>query len=494
MVNDFKNALCIGSDGFSSEDGDDGIDGTYRVKDGALSPLGVGLEWGAGSDTNSSNIMSTNIVRGMPYATMVYSDSSNMVPTIYSYNGLASDVQIDRTSTFDPVTSKFPKLVCGIEGTSKKGISATVHSHLHLHMINSDFTWIVFFNKPVKVSCVTNNEQDPKVRDFKMTFLDNEDDTEAGDTDLVVRIALLNQCTTGHASIKEHCKERNALADKDGYELLLKNNAHLVPQSPTIDFEYASKSKNDDDVAKINIDWDVTNTKNASNDDADLLMFALPHHQDSLSSADREVKNQCVHSFHGKTCLVSSSNWTLEEDLGSPLSFDAPRPPSAEFIPTIAKYLKEDIKFEIPKNTMRGASDTYFSGKILGRLARIVAIASELRSLASASSVEDIQGRYDMKLDSSIDMLQESMKAAASANLPSSKEFKDALDQLKSAVQAWLKSDADAPYIYDKSWGGLVNCGCSYVGKMDRGYCNNTFPECPALLSVNEDFGNGKFD
>jgi endoglucanase Acf2 len=513
MVDDFKNSLCLGSEGFGTSDSSgSGIDGSYKVTDDQLSHLGVGLEWGSESTGNNSTngFMSTHIVRGMPFVTMKYQTSSisspKTIPTIYSYNGLASDVQIDLTSPFQPSTSHSPKLVCDIEGGLKKGNMVTVQSHLHLHFINSDFTWIIFFNKPVKVSCVTNKEKEPTLKDFKMSITESEDvdsvsDAESEQSSLIVRVALLDQCTTGQTTIKEHCLERNVMSDPEGYEQLLKDNARLFPKSPTIDFEYSAKSDNDTtdfgNVANMLIDWDATSTKEAVGDDDnqdDLIMYALPHHQTSLSSAESEITPHCVNSFHGNTCLVRNSKWVLEETLGSPLSFLAPRPPEAEFIPIIARYLPQDIRFQLSDNTLRGAADTYFSGKFIARLARVIVIASELKSLASASSVEDIQDLYYGDADLNAEIIQKSMEAASKVKLPSSKEIMNAVDQLKSGVQAWLKSDAEAPYIYDKSWGGLVNCGCRYVGKGDKGHCNNTFPDCPALLDVNEDFGNGYYN
>lgn len=42
-----------------------------------------------------------------------------------------------------------------------------------------------------------------------------------------------------------------------------------------------------------------------------------------------------------------------------------------------------------------------------------------------------------------------------------------------------------------------MNCGCKYTFEKhheDKGYCNNTFPECPALADVNENFGNGWYN
>lgn len=45
MINDFKNALCLGaSTGFA----DKGVNKYYKaIDEGPLSPLGMGLEWGA---------------------------------------------------------------------------------------------------------------------------------------------------------------------------------------------------------------------------------------------------------------------------------------------------------------------------------------------------------------------------------------------------------------------------------------------------------------
>lgn len=493
MVDDFKNALCLGAEGF-----DTSSDGIYKVKDGRLSHLGVGLEW-AGEESS----MSTNIIRGMPYVTMEYNQTeiSTTLPTIYSYNGLSSNVQIDLESAYEPDTASKPKLVCGIEGSAlHRGNTVGVQSHLHLHMMNSDFTWMVFFNKPVKVKCTNpNGVTDPKLRDFKLSVVEISDEAEeSADTNLVVRVALLDQCTTGESTIKQHCLERNAQTDPEGYEKLLKANAHAIPNAPTIDFEYSTSSSDmteidTEDAAKIHIDWDATSTSQGNVDD--LLMFGLPHHLESISGDDNAtITDFCVHSFHGNTCLVQNSKWTLEEALGSPLSFLAPRPPKAEFIPTISEYLSKDISFQLSDNRLRGASDTYFTGKILARLARVIMISTELKSLAAASSLEDIESNYYGDDSVTQKMLEDSISAASEVDLPTSEEIDSAVEQLKAAVKVWLKSNAEAPYVYDESWGGLVNCGCRYVGWDDHGYCENSFPDCPALGDVNEDFGNGMLE
>jgi hypothetical protein len=38
---------------------------------------------------------------------------------------------------------------------------------------------------------------------------------------------------------------------------------------------------------------------------------------------------------------------------------------------------REDLSFALPDNYMRGAGDTYFSGKMLARLGRVLLIAEE---------------------------------------------------------------------------------------------------------------------
>lgn len=70
---------------------------------------------------------------------------------------------------------------------------------------------MVFFSKPVKVQClsdvvpavsVAGPVEDVQFQLDVTEVLNGEDDD---DEELVVRMALLNECTTGHGIIKEHC-------------------------------------------------------------------------------------------------------------------------------------------------------------------------------------------------------------------------------------------------------------------------------------------------
>ena len=44
----------------------------------------------------------------------------------------------------------------------------------------------------------------------------------------------------------------------------------------------------------------------------------------------------------------------------------------------------------------------------------------------------------------------------------------------------------------DRSWGGIVMCGCDYDG--DSKHCRNSFPDCPALVDQGQNFGAGFYN
>ena len=74
---------------------------------------------------------------------------------------------------------------------------------LHIHFINSDFTWMVFVSRPVQIQCQMS-DGDPFIRDFQLDVVDYDregKDIVQDDDLLVVRVALLSQCTTGKSNI-----------------------------------------------------------------------------------------------------------------------------------------------------------------------------------------------------------------------------------------------------------------------------------------------------
>ena len=208
MVDDFKNGITLGTS-------DKDVGAQYKVDDKEdLSHLGVSLKWGS-----ENKSIKTHIVRGMPFATVQYFGGA--LPSLYSYNGPASAVKVDGS-----------ELECGVM-KGKAGPTMEVQKEIQLHFINSDFTWIVLFSSPVKVSCAVT-EGDEKTREFKLDVVSYKDPEEGHP--LTTRLALLNQCTTGKSDIKDHCLENAQWTDQKKYEQLLKDSAGVYPSSPQLDF------------------------------------------------------------------------------------------------------------------------------------------------------------------------------------------------------------------------------------------------------------------
>lgn len=202
---------------------------------------------------------------------------------------------------------------------------------------------------------------------------DDEEDDTANNDELVVRLALLNECTTGKGIIKAHCDHLRRLSydtvSKKSKEYLnmLRKGSMVYPKSPLVGTQFPEADDDDKDdngrVTNVIFDWDATSAKGkASSEKAvpglrttsqevktekdPLIMFALPHHLESLSTSSDSKDDLCLHTFHGRTCIVTSDQWILPVE-HKPQSFLAARPPIAEAIPLIAEALNEDIKFKI---------------------------------------------------------------------------------------------------------------------------------------------------
>jgi hypothetical protein len=303
-------------------------------------------------------------------------------------------------------------------------------------------------------------------------------------------------------------------------------------KSPLVGTEFPKDEEDTDEedrVTNVVFDWDVTSVygpKNSVNEnatpassvtasslrtpsidnkqdttqsDGSFFMFALPHHlktltesKDSTTSLDSSSP-LCLHSFHGRTCLVEGSVWNLPVSHGKPQSFLADRPPVARAIPALAEAVNKDITFVLSPNVLRGAADTYFLAKILAKVGRIIEITKELQNLQSG-----VDGNTYSDADEST--VEASAAAAAEVTLPSESDVESIIDDFQAAVEIWLKpggkehEGGEAEFLYDEDWGGFVNCGCNYTfekGHEGKGFCSNSFPECPAIDDVNIDFGNG---
>jgi len=444
----------------------------YTVQN--TTPLGFTLEWNNGAKGKFPT--TSSIVRGMPYATMHYptsfassstsSSSADLYPTIASEIPLRSDPIIDNNDEI--------KWKC--DGSAR----VRVDSEVKFTFDQSDFTWLVFVSQPAYVKCSQSERGSDGAAKFVLQVVDLVNENP-GDV-FTMRQTVLDTCTAGRNTI--YCKDR---ASDHAIEVLgdmLRENAHIYP-GPDTDVEYSVR--NEDMEADITYHWDARDTsstsrrdirslKTSSSEEGELLIFSLQHHDavlekstDDKPSATKLGDEYCRTTLRGKTCLVKGSTWVLRQDL-PPISFRAPRPPRRDTLPTITSALAKDIMYELPDNYMRGAGDTYFSGKMLAKLGRILVIAEEIGEICSSP-------------DEDCSDLQEFI---------SQEEFDNALDRLRAGVEIWLNGTSEAPFVYDNSWGGLVSCGCEF--NEETRTCNNRFPNCPGFFNPGMNFGHGDYN
>ena len=177
--------------------------------------------------------------------------------------------------------------------------------------------------------------------------------------------------------------------------------------------------------------------------------------------------------------MVVGGNWAAREEL-TDVSYNALRPPTAKYIPQLTEAIAEDLKFRIDENYMKGAGDTYFSGKMIAKLSRTIVIAQELREIKHGANSTSSSQHNDLE------------DALMHAHLPNDVEMNAAIDHLRDAVTIWLNGSAEAPFVYDTAWGGMVNCGCNYNSETMS--CDNKFPNCPALEDPGMNFGHGFYN
>lgn len=201
----------------------------------------------------------------------------------------------------------------------------------------------------------------------------------------------------------------------------------------------------------------------------ELLMFALPHHQDhfqmdaarneTILGSDMSLSSVCTRQLHGMICPVLGSKWVISIPYYA-VSFGTEFPLHSEMIKDLEASVLNDLNYVLPANYMRGAGDTYFSGKMLAKLSRIILIADMLNITAKYSIGKDLMN--------------------------------SALSNLRNGVSIWINGSADAPIVYDEAWGGVVGCGCAFDGHTQS--CDNAYPNCPSLSDTGQNFGNGFYN
>lgn len=245
--------------------------------------------------------------------------------------------------------------------------------------LNNGQTWIVYASEPVT------------------WFLDNGAPTATGPLNGWVRVAL---------------KGSND-------EAVLDAHAAAVPTggafSATVEPGVGPEGK---DVAHLVLDWETL-------DGGVPLMMSLPHHRavfDAPTSAAQVAVTYAT--IKGPMHGVAAASWTMDEVL-TDISWSPPTPMD----PARAEVVRTALLGQA--NETINAGDTYFGGKQLAKIARLILIAQELQ------------------------------EAGAEATLRAT---------LEGAMNAWLDGTNGDPLRYDNQWGGLVTAS---GGSFDMGRYND---------------------
>ena len=430
--------------------------------------------------------MSSSIVRGMPYGTMNYKydtyngDFGSVLPTV------VSEIQ----SYFPPLADSNVELLCSKNKnvTNSSNAEQLVHRSVKISFLESDITWLIFYSHPVYVRCY-DMSADTTTTPFVIQATRLANIEEEGSKPLIFtsRVALMNNCTLG--SNPSHCKDRKP-RDMSEFGELLEKHADVYPGRNTkIDYTFFSDDvDNHDSYAYLQYDWDAHHVKwgkftiENGMANAGLLMYSLPHHREIMHSQSisrnslhfKDGTSHCTPSLNGNACLVDGAAWVLKENLDEEPSFFAPRPPLASTLHKLSNAINQDIKFRIPDYYARGAGDTYFSGKILAKLSRILLVTHEVKEICA--NPRNHGRKY--------------IHACRNIKLPTSQEFDKALDDLRGSTEIWINGKAETPFVYDDKWGGMCSCGCYFNGETQS--CDNSFPNCPAFADPGLDFGHGK--
>ena len=419
--------------------------------------------------------MTSSIVRGMPYATMVYNDwrktttttttkRGNVLPTVASEIELASP----------PIVDGMTEMICVDSNHKNDSIDNTtvrVNREVQLTFKASDFTWIVFTSQPVLMRCKQDvNANGAMMLQVVDTALDDGDDDHEYDKHqhserpLVLRIALVEPCTHGNNPVYCHIDQlhpHGLYLGQGKYPELLRQHADAFP-GPNTSFSY--RVDEDSGAIEMKMDWDVQYMSDVSGsyrtdshddehhaanttilDHSDLITFALPHHFDMLPQNQIEFYDlgindelYCASSLLGPACLIQGSTWTLMDKVPT-TNFRAPRSMEPQFLSSISKSLQEDMKYTLPDFYRRGSADTYFSGKMLARLARIALIAEEIMDTCRLEGLQGI----------TLEDYAHYSRACEGIWIPSVDDLKETVDELRQSVQVWIDGSAETPFVYD---------------------------------------------
>lgn len=276
-------AKSVASEDLQSQGTDMGVKRRYEIDHvpgdlpGPLTPLGLTLKWECSSQEQEDDAwmrssflkMTSSIVRGMPFGTMHYHynehDFGMTLPTVVSQISLADK----------PYADSNVELICTSE--SIKGTETLVKSYVELHFDASDYSWLVFYSRPVHVRCYSYPQGDAAFV-LQVARLAGKGKAQTEDFIFTSRIALMNNCTRGTNPM--HCSGKPN--DASGFSRLLKRHAYVYPGEKTnIDHRFVyGKMDGKIDHTLVTFGWDprrASDTKSVcpGENKGKLLMYAL---------------------------------------------------------------------------------------------------------------------------------------------------------------------------------------------------------------------------
>lgn len=400
----------------------------------AWDELSLSLAWTA-YVSRELQAMTVPLVRGSPYITAEYTSTT---PQISSEQGLVQTgdvafILVDGKAQVCDETTLYTGMVFAFD------------------FKESGATWLIF--APENSTWVCYHEPFSLVA---VTPLNG-----------AVRVALASRGSGKTASNEAASGSPETIANNpetSAYVKLLVEHAGNYPASSQVNFAVKG------DVGTVTWDWEVRQLTGWRSEQ--LLQLAWPVHLPLFSTEVRHAAEDHpatpFRDLRGPATAVVGNRWELHYELFPDVSLSAPRPIAKTYREDLLQALRgdqgamwsgqlPDSDFDLPLQYQVGLGDTYFSGKMLARLGRLISIADDLGE---------------------------------------SKEpyFDRMVNRLTRRLEVWLKDDTPAPLIYDTSWGGLIHCGCIYEDCDGRctPHCKNdkSLEGCPALLDVGMNFGN----
>mmetsp|Transcript_87892 Transcript_87892/g.253522 ORF Transcript_87892/g.253522 Transcript_87892/m.253522 type:complete len:1132 (+) Transcript_87892:100-3495(+) len=285
-----------------------------------------------------------------------------------------------------------------------------------------------------------------------------------------VRVALANDCTTGRGPV--HCAGMPHGKDADDYAALLVKHAGSYPKKTKVDWSV------DGDTGVVKWEWEVDTMEGWSRQP--LLQLAYPVHIPLFKKEIRDWAEKRASTpfrdVRGGAMAIVGDIWEMCYSLFPDVGFRSRHPIAEDMVDRVldslrgpgggrwnsGEPLKPDKDFDVPRMYQLGVGDTYFSGKLVSRLARLIPIADEV-------------------------------------GVSSEPYFSEMIQRLTNRFEVWLVDGAKTPFIFDESWGGLLSCGC-YIddcwGKCEPHCHNQNSPAntCPELLDAGINFGNGVYN